>query len=112
MKVINRGVVIVKPKQPFLDWLGSLPDPADTTLEYLREDSTVFLIPGSNPEDFDHWLERNYSILFEQQLAGWWTGEADWPSMRDLHTFRAWFDVDIHTLAIDLGPERIMYVDL
>ncbi len=53
MKVINRGVVIVQPKQPFLDGLGSLPDPADTTLEYLREDSTAFLVPGSNPEDFD-----------------------------------------------------------
>ena len=112
MKVINRGVAIIKPKQPFLDWLGSLPDPADTTLEYLREDSTAFLIPGSNLEDFDRWLERNYTILFEQQLAGWWTGEADGPSTRDGRTFRAWFDVDVHTLAIDLSPERITYVDL
>jgi len=31
--MLNRCVVTVKTKQPFLDWLKSLPDPADETLD-------------------------------------------------------------------------------
>ncbi|MFN8473890.1 MAG: hypothetical protein U0822_16995 [Anaerolineae bacterium] len=27
MYLINRAVVIIKPRQPFLDWANSLPDP-------------------------------------------------------------------------------------
>ena len=112
MRVVNRAVVIVKPKQPFLDWLGSLPDPADISLDDLREDSTAFLISDSGAEHFDRWLRRNYQTIFQEQLWGWWTGEADWPAQRDLRTFRAWFDVEGHSLVIDLDARGITHEDL
>ena len=46
MHTIDRFVAIIKPKQPFLDWLESQPDwDLDMTLEELRKDSNAYLIP-------------------------------------------------------------------
>jgi hypothetical protein len=47
MDMINRGVAIIKPKQPFLAWLGGLPQPMDSSLNELRKDCTAILIPDS-----------------------------------------------------------------
>jgi len=46
MSEINRSLVILRPKQPFLDW-GMAVDDEDKnlTLEQLAEDSTDYLIP-------------------------------------------------------------------
>ncbi|MGR3178307.1 MAG: hypothetical protein ACUZ8E_09665 [Candidatus Anammoxibacter sp.] len=45
MGAINRSVVIVKVKEPFLDWLQSLPDPTDITIDEINTDNSVYLLP-------------------------------------------------------------------
>lgn len=46
MQSINRTAVVVRPKQPFVDWLKSLPDDDfDYTLEQVSTDNLTFLIP-------------------------------------------------------------------
>jgi hypothetical protein len=46
MSEINRSLIILKPKQPFLAWIRTLDDEdQDLTLEELAEDSTAYLIP-------------------------------------------------------------------
>jgi len=43
--IINRYVAILKPKQPFLDWLESQADwDVDITLEELRADRCAYLM--------------------------------------------------------------------
>jgi hypothetical protein len=50
MQRINRTAVVIKPKQPFVDWLNQIPyEDHDYTLEKIRDENTVFLIP-----DFDY----------------------------------------------------------
>lgn len=52
MSEINRSLVILKPKQPFLDWTRTLEDEdKDLTLEQLAEDSIAYLIPELWAED-------------------------------------------------------------
>ena len=45
--------VVIKPKQPFIDWLNSIPDEdIDFTLEQVSEDNITFLIPEyDDPRD-------------------------------------------------------------
>ena len=43
--MVNRSVVIVKAKGPFVRWLKSLPDPADVSLKEINEDSTAYFCP-------------------------------------------------------------------
>ena len=58
--MLNRGVLIVRPKQPYLDWAagsddsGLVPDP--------RDEQTVYLIP-SFESDEEGWkiVKRVYS---------------------------------------------------
>ncbi len=48
MKVVNRSVVIVRPKQPLVDWVNQTPEVKPRkklTLEDMRASRTVLLVP-------------------------------------------------------------------
>jgi len=47
-------------------------------------------------------LQQFYDLIFEEQRAGWWTGKSDRPKKRDLATFNKWFEVEFHSLVLDL----------
>jgi hypothetical protein len=114
MSEINRSLVILKPKQPFLDWARTLDDEdKNLTLEQLAEDSTAYLIPELWQEsDQRSLLESHYDVFFEEQLSGWWTDEAAWPKKRDLNMFLDWFEVEFHSLVFDLCDEPIRVIEI
>lgn len=103
--MLDRSLVVVRAREPLLHWLRSLPDPEDesTTLETLNEDPSAYLVPVyDDDEERDDILRQAYDIIFEDQLAGWWTAEADWPQERTFEMFQAWFDVEWHSTVEDL----------
>jgi hypothetical protein len=110
---LNRTVVILGPKQPFLDWLNDVdPDDAALTEEDLREDNEVFLIPQHNDiSDSEKWVEKRWSFLFEHMLMGWVEDESTWPEDRSLAMFRDWFSIEVHTMVWDLSEEQLFVED-
>jgi hypothetical protein len=110
---INRTVVMLGPKQPFLDWLNNVdPDDEALSVEDLRDDNEVFLTPQFNDNsDSEKWVEKRWSFLFEHMLMGWIDDEAMWPQDRTLEMFREWFDIEIHTMAWDLSDEPLIIED-
>jgi hypothetical protein len=111
MSEVNRSLIIIRPKQPFLDWAQTLDGDKSFTLEQLSEDSTAYLIREIyDYADEEELLESSYDILFEKQLAAWWTNEAAWPEARSLKMFLEWFEVEFHSLLFDLveGPIRVI----
>lgn len=114
MHTIDRSVAIIKPKQPFLDWLENQPDwDLDMTLDDLREDSNAYLVPEyDSTEQAMRYIERNHKAIFEWELFGWYTDEAMWPEKLTLSVFRRWFDVEIHEMVIDLLDKHIMREEL
>ena len=104
---INRALVVVKPKQPFLDWLCSI-DEAELKLDLdeLREDTGAYLVPewGTNDEQWEV-LRWAADYIFEQELWGWYTDPALWPMNRDFDTFLQWFDVEFHCMVFDADEE-------
>ncbi|HIJ90651.1 MAG: hypothetical protein OEV89_07775 [Desulfobulbaceae bacterium] len=102
--MVNRGLVLVIAKEPFREWLNSLPDPCDMTLEEINEDSTAYLLPEfEDDKQRDRVLGKFYEMIFEEKLADWWTREEDWPRKRDLRTFKKWFDLQFHSVVEDLA---------
>jgi len=100
--------MVVRPKQPFLDWVNSLDslDDVDLTLEELQNDSTAYLVPEyATAEEQADIVLWSHGFVFEEELMGWYTTEEDWPATRDVDTFLEWFDVDFHTVVIDLDLE-------
>ncbi len=43
-----------------------------------------------------------YEAIFEEELGAWHRVEADWPRQRNLKLFLAWFEVEVHSLVLDL----------
>ncbi len=99
--MLNRGVVIVRPKQPYLDWAaglddsGIVPDPND--------EQTIYLIPSFDDEE-EAWeiLEKMHRAIFENELYGWHTDETAWPQGRDFAMFKAWFEIELRSVVEDL----------
>ena len=107
--MVNRGLVIVHAKEPFLEWLKTLPDPCDMTLTEINEDNTAYLIPEYEDDgQRDRVLKKFYDMIFQDQLAGWWTREEDWPQKRDLRTFKKWFDLQFHSVVEDLVDDMLV----
>jgi len=107
--MLNRSLIIVRGKAPFLEWILSLPDSTehDLTLEDVNDDPTAYLIPLlEDYAELDDVLEVAHGSIFDDQLASWWTDENDWPEDRSLERFGAWFDVTVHSMIEDLvdGP--------
>ncbi len=109
--MLNRSVITIKAKQPFLDWLRTLPDPKDKiTLEEIDFDNTAYLLPeyemnGQREEILAHYFD----MVFEDQLKDWSRDSTDWPKKRDFSTFKKWFEVEFHSLVIDLVDLPLEY---
>jgi hypothetical protein len=107
--MVNRGLIIALAKEPFREWLLSLPDPCDVSLEKLNEDATAYLIPEyEDYKEMEKILKKLFDLIFADQLADWWTKEDDWPQKRDLRTFRKWFDLRFHSVVEDLVDDILI----
>lgn len=109
MKSVNRYVAIIKPKQPYVDWINQLPDTEEQlTLGDLQADCTAILIPEfDHPEESRAFIDAMAKSLFEEELAGWCTDETFWPNCRDNKGFWQWFEVEIHSEVFDVGKGPI-----
>ncbi len=100
---INRTAIIVKPVQPFYEWVISISPgfPVPQDLEPM-----IYLIE-EDINDFDKWLRKNSERLFQMALEGWTTNKKQWPQKRSYKMFREWFKVDIATMVYDMEFEPI-----
>lgn len=106
---VNRSVLVVRPRQPYLDWVHALDEGGKKfTLEDLRQDCTSILVPQMEDEDHkDEILENIYLEVFEHELWSWMRDPAVWPSKRDLATFKAWFDLEFSSVTLDIVGKPI-----
>lgn len=109
MQSVNRAAVIVKPKEPFVDWLNSLPDDGrEYTLEMISIENSTFLVPEYDiPEEALEYVRKNHDFIFEWELWGWATDEELWPQKRNWKMFKEWFDIEINSEVFDLVNGRI-----
>lgn len=109
MRLINRAAVIVKPKQPFVDWANSLDDDGVKFDPEKMIEHHVYLIDDIADYVFDiEVLVRPfYLMIFEEQLLGWHRVVDDWPADRSFEVFLDWFHVEINSMVLDLGKGRI-----
>ena len=99
--MLNRGALIVRPKQPYLDWAATLDDAG--LVPDVTGEQTVYLIPGFEDDDeAERILKEVYAKIFERELDGWHTDEAAWPQNRTLAMFKKWFHVELHSIVEDL----------
>ncbi len=106
---VERSVVVIKPKQPFLDWLhvtfNDLKE--QLNLENIRIDCNTYLISEVHEiEDGINIIDERYNEFFMLELASWTNDESLWPKDISLKTFWEYFDVEIHPTLIDMTDEN------
>jgi hypothetical protein len=102
---LNKVALIVRPKQPYIDWANGLEEGGPKlSLESPEQEHTIYLVEESSLDlDPEPSLRRHYSAIFEQELAGWHRDPSEWPRQRNLNTFLKWFDIKIHSMIVDLA---------
>jgi hypothetical protein len=103
MNLINRGVVVIKPKGLFLDWVNrDLTLSSPVTMEELRRDCTAILVPdlGSLEAALDY-VEPLKPRLFEMELEAWDRDPTNWPKERTSARFDAWFELEVYSMVWD-----------
>jgi hypothetical protein len=106
---LNRSALVVKPKQPFLEWLHSADQTSHRlTLVDLSREPTIYLIPECDtPADVEDVLQDLCEEIFCEQLAGWYTDTETWPTDRSFGVFRQWFGYQHHSMLVDLCDEPL-----
>ena len=109
MYLINRIAAILKPTQPFVDWINkSNPDEETITLDEVQQDCTVILVPEFEfPEETIPYIESNYSVIFKDELADWCDDDNQLPQNRSLEMFRQWINIELHSMVYDTQEDPI-----
>lgn len=108
MKLVNLSAIIVKPKQPYWDWVNNLDD-EPISPESLSSEHPVYLLPECDSDaQFQLWLKKNYLTIFENELHAWWQDDNDWPVVRDYKTFRAWFEIQYGSEVFDMSEKPLL----
>lgn len=100
---INRYAIIVKPKQPFIDWLNNLHD--ISTLDDVGVD--VYLV-NDEINDIDKFLRKKFDKVFTMVLHDWHTNKKEWPQKRNYKMFEQWFRVEVSEMVYDLEKKPIL----
>ena len=102
--MLNRAALILRYKQPFVDWINAA-DPSPTfhalTLAEVNQEHTVYLVDVEDEDQLVQWIERNYQELFEEELNGWHTDPPLWPRDRSLEMFEEWCSFELHPVVVD-----------
>jgi hypothetical protein len=122
MRVVNRTAITLAGQQPYLDWMhgrdqqfppleradqASRSAPALVVASARAYGAAILLPEFDNEADVLEWVEENHEWLFQMQLSAWTEDEDAWPQERDLTMFKAWFEVNIHTVVIDAADDEI-----
>jgi hypothetical protein len=111
MSLVNRSVVIVYAREPFLTWVNAL-IPEQVTLDELNQGCPAFLI-----EDFEYEedaldaINEEWAVYFETWLESWVQDESKWPAERTLEQFHEWFDLSLHPMVFDRLDEPVAHDD-
>jgi len=102
---INRHAIVIKPLQPFFDWLNAL-YPNDTIDTSDFDGPNIYLV-DENIDNLEAWLKKKYDRFFTMELNEWHTNKKEWPQKRNHKMFKQWFQADISTGIYDLEKKPI-----
>lgn len=107
MEVVNRGLLLVVPRKPYLDWANGL-EHHGPELHLEEGMPAAYLVPRFGTlEEVDGFLEDAWADVFEEELAAWTEDRDVWPEPRDLQRFYEWFGVEYTDVVSDLAAEPL-----
>lgn len=108
MYLTNRAALVVKAKQPFIDWINYVgEDDLVFSLEMVNRESRVYLIPEHDtPKELEVIIQDIYKEIFEDELLSFHRDRSAWPEVK-YQRFLDWFDLKVHSMVIDMCEDEI-----
>lgn len=89
------------------------PTSAHLTLQDLRREPTIYLLPEWETEkEALKYLAEVSNEIFEEQLNGWYRVPSVWPDNRELNALLRWFDCSFHSMVFDVSDERLEHTEM
>lgn len=101
MKLINRGFILIKPRQAYWNWANKFSEEEILFSDKDDSEGSMYLIE----EDFfdiDPVLEKHFKKMFKNELESVSDDETNWPEKLDMELFMDWFTVDYGSSVFDL----------
>lgn len=104
MQLVNRNLFIVRPKQPYADWINVQPDrETPITLSYFHRDCHTFLIPEVFGDEAAYEYIQAFKLeIFAFELNSRIRDPKILPQNRTPAMFDEWFDLEFHSMIIDM----------
>lgn len=109
MKIVNRGFIIISPKQPFFDWANEF----EEDIYFSEEDEvepTVYLIEDDFLET-DQIIRDNFKKIFRNELNMITDNPDDHPKISEVLFFE-WFTVTAGTTVLDNQKSDLKRFDI
>jgi len=109
MRLVNRTALIIKPKQPYIDWANSFEDGGPEYDQAEPIEHNIYLVEDVSDDhvDVETIVRPYYRDIFEEELAGWDQLEENWPSNRGFDIFLNWFEVEVYSMILDLINKQL-----
>ena len=99
MKILNRGFLILKPKNEFWTWANQFSEEEIIFSETDDCEGNIYLIE----EDFfeiEPIIEKNFKKILKNELSAV-TDEENWPENLTIELFNSWFYLDFVSEKLD-----------
>ncbi len=104
---INRNALLVKLKPAFWDYFKQ--NDNNFTEPELPIEYNIYLIhEKESDKETTYWLKKNFDKIFINELATWITDENYWPKKRNYKMFTDFFELQYHSMVIDLEKEPVI----
>lgn len=101
---INRQAIVLKPQQPFIDWV-KIYNP-DFEEEEIIE-TKIYLV-DDEIEDVEKWLRKKFDIFFRMELEDWHDNKKEWPQRRTYKMFMQWFHIETSSKIFDIEDRPVV----
>ena len=111
MQTINRTIITIIPKKPYVDWANSFDD--DGPKLYADTLHAISLLIPENYDEYNYelFMKRNYKKIFDAELSSWMEDPDVWPKNRDYNKFKRWFEIIPSDTVFELGEGPIVIED-
>ena len=105
-KNINRTALVLKPKQPFHDWLLSV-EPGNDFSDALQEGDVYLLSDYEKNQPNAKLAEAKFRLPFYRPVEQLVRRRRLWPQNRTMAMFKEWFEYSLFTTILDTQEGRI-----
>ena len=99
--IADYGVLLVRRKQPYIDWANSFEDDGPKYDSESNHASAYLTPPFEQSEEVDEFIAANFGEIFEEELSSWMEAPETWPEF-SLDNFRKWLSVEYIDMVYDL----------